>query len=195
MRKVIFDLEWVNFIQAFNDKQSREFLMAFAKQVDPEEVTDPIVKGIYAYVKTKVDENLSKYKDKTETNKQNGMKGGRPKKTQNNPNNPTVIEENRSVISKNPNNHNTIQYNNNTNQYNSIQDRSPNSDLEEIVSKFFKLPPDVIDKWKRDVKKWLETKGNYTPTEEEVGRLCIEFYKRNPDKHKPEPVPLYRRPV
>jgi hypothetical protein len=201
--KIIFDPEWMSMIEILNREQFFEFFMAFGHQLEVEQVSDPVVKGIYKYIKGQVDGNLSKYKDKTLTNRVNGSKGGRPTSAQknpnknpNNPNNRTVIIDNpnnRTVIDENPNNHNTIQ--DNTKQYNSLQDktrqgRPPGSGKTPVLDKFKNLPSSIRDQYEHAAKGWLHKQGE-DPNNETVTRIAATFYERNPDQYKEENLPIY----
>ena len=50
---------------------------------------DPVVQGIWFATEYHLIESVKKYQQQVEKNRQNGAKGGRPKKTQENPNNPS----------------------------------------------------------------------------------------------------------
>jgi hypothetical protein len=54
---------------------------------------DPLVQGIWLGLEPNLNQSVKKYKQQVEKNRENGAKGGRPKKTEPNPNNPSGFLE------------------------------------------------------------------------------------------------------
>ena len=94
-----------DFMEIFNqltDEQAGLLIKAIcnyeAYETQPE-FTDPILKLAFIPIRQQLDRNSEKYQNRIETAKTNGLKGGRPKKTETE-NNPAVFSENE----ENPNN-------------------------------------------------------------------------------------------
>ncbi len=55
---------------------------------------DPMIQGLWLGLEPNFNQSIKKYEQRVEKNRQNGIKGGRPKKTEDNPNNPNGFLEN-----------------------------------------------------------------------------------------------------
>ena len=64
----------------------------FQKGIEPK-ITDPLVMGIFLAIKRDFIVQAENYERKVKANRENGVKGGRPKLTQTNPNNPMGFSE------------------------------------------------------------------------------------------------------
>lgn len=95
--KVIWYADWRDLIRDLNGIQKAKFIEWFSAYVadeNPHEPKgDPDLYAVIFHVKIFLKRDLKKWEQKTETNRINGAKGGRPKKTQKNPKNPTVISK------------------------------------------------------------------------------------------------------
>lgn len=83
-------------IALLTDEQAGKLLKAiflFNKGRDPD--LDPVVQMAFSFIKSNLERDNEKYKSIIERNKNNGLKGGRPKisETQRNPNNPVGFLE------------------------------------------------------------------------------------------------------
>ena len=74
-------------------------LYAYSKRGEELELTG-MAKMLFSVLKMKIDHDTDKYKEKVERNKENGAKGGRPRKQTDN----SELTENRMDISENPKN-------------------------------------------------------------------------------------------
>ena len=74
--------EWQPVIEAMTDEQAGKLLKAiYAYQINNEvNITDGLLLGLFNMMKTKFETDATLYKEKCEKNKENGLKGGRPKK-------------------------------------------------------------------------------------------------------------------
>lgn len=60
---------------------------------EPINFVDPMLSGLWLFVEPMLNDTAENYNKKKEVNQQNGKKGGRPKKTQHNPQNPLGFPE------------------------------------------------------------------------------------------------------
>jgi len=88
--------EWRKPISSLSESQKAQILDAIFEYQDGEEITstDPIVLMAFSFFKMRFDADKAAYEDKCVKNKENGTKGGRPKKTEENPNKPEETKNN-----------------------------------------------------------------------------------------------------
>lgn len=92
-KSFIFYVDWANSLQTFPSEvrlEVYEAIIKYAQNGTEIELSD-IAKMAFAFIKPHLDDNLSRYDKVCERNRANGAKGGRPKKTQENPKNPLGI--------------------------------------------------------------------------------------------------------
>lgn len=80
-------LIYLDYEEQFNlltDEQVGQLMRAIMKyeKTQEEPKLDGILKMAFSFIKTQLDRDREKYKERCEKNKQNGAKGGRPKKNQ-----------------------------------------------------------------------------------------------------------------
>lgn len=93
---VIFLKDWKVLIQSLSSENQLYFWDLFTayEYESNQECNNDYVKPIWNFVKSQLDNMKEKYISKTvKTNQENGKLGGRPKKTQDNPNNPMGYSE------------------------------------------------------------------------------------------------------
>lgn len=93
---VIFLKDWKVLIQSLSSENQLYFWDLFTayEYESNQECNNDYVKPIWNFVKSQLDNMKEKYISKTvKTNQENGKLGGRPKKTQDNPNNPMGFSE------------------------------------------------------------------------------------------------------
>lgn len=93
---VIFLKDWKLLIQSLSSENQLYFWDLFTayEYGSNQECNNDYVKPIWNFVKSQLDNMKEKYISKTvKTNQENGKLGGRPKKTQDNPNNPMGFSE------------------------------------------------------------------------------------------------------
>lgn len=84
MDKVSF-LIYLEYEEQFNlltDEQLGQLMRAIMRYEKTDEIVelDGMLKMAFSFIKTRLDKDREKYKSKCEKNKQNGARGGRPKK-------------------------------------------------------------------------------------------------------------------
>ena len=86
----------------FTDEQTGIFIKQLYNYIQTGKVQfdDPILMGYWMGTKHNFDRLLDNYERKVETNRENGKKGGRPKKTQDNPTEPTITQQTQMVITE-----------------------------------------------------------------------------------------------
>jgi hypothetical protein len=102
MKSVIILESLFDTFEDLTTEQVGEFVLQLNRWRKGEEVKfdDPLLQGLWFGVKFQYEEMKLKYENKCETNKQNGKKGGRPKKTEENSINPNGF----SITQPNPKN-------------------------------------------------------------------------------------------
>lgn len=106
MRKdtFIFYLQWLRTMEdaQLNNAERMRLIDAIVTYAD--QGTLPklprLLTAIFSPIKTTIDNDAEKYAKILAMNRENGARGGRPKKAKQNPENPAVISENPAVISK-----------------------------------------------------------------------------------------------
>lgn len=104
---VIFLKDWKVLIQSLSSENQLYFWDLFTayEYESNQECNNDYVKPIWNFVKSQLDNMKEKYISKTvKTNQENGKLGGRPKKTQVNPNNPMGFSETQITPKDNNNN-------------------------------------------------------------------------------------------
>jgi len=102
MKTVIILESLFDTFEDLTTEQVGEFVLQLNHWRKGEEVKfdDPLLQGLWFGVKFQYEEMKLKYENKCDTNKENGKKGGRPKKTEENPINPNGF----SITQPNPKN-------------------------------------------------------------------------------------------
>lgn len=106
---VIFLKDWKVLIQSLSPENQLYFWELFTsyQHQSNQECDNDYVKPIWNFVKSQLDNMKEKYISNTvKTNQQNGALGGRPKKTQHNPNNPMGFSETQITPKDKDNNNN-----------------------------------------------------------------------------------------
>lgn len=77
-------LDYEEQFDLLTDEQIGQLMRAIIKYEKTQEVPklDGMLKMAFSFIKTQLDRDREKYKEKCEQNKINGLKGGRPKKKQ-----------------------------------------------------------------------------------------------------------------
>ena len=77
-------LDYEEHFNLLTDEQLGQLMRAIIKYEKDREISelDPALKMAFSFIKTQLDRDRKKYEDKFEKNKENGSKGGRPKKSQ-----------------------------------------------------------------------------------------------------------------
>ena len=88
-----FYCDWQETFKALPTDKAGELIIHILAYVNDEnpETDDVLINAVFVNIKQQLKRDLKKWESKCQTNKLNGSKGGRPKKTQNNP---TVILDN-----------------------------------------------------------------------------------------------------
>lgn len=95
-KKIIVYADWLDMFEAMTDDEAGRLIKHFFRYVNdlnpkaPDRVTELVFEPIKAVLKR----NLKHWENRVEQNRNNGIKGGRPK-TENNPNKPNGFLENR----------------------------------------------------------------------------------------------------
>ena len=101
MKNLMILGSWFDVLPRLTDEQAGKLFKGFGKWLNGEEVTfdDAILQGFWFGIEGNLNNMEDKYNSKVAANKENGKKGGRPKKmllteeTQHNPNNPSGFLE------------------------------------------------------------------------------------------------------
>lgn len=106
MRKdtFIFYLQWLRTMEdaQLNNAERMRLIEAIVTYADHGTIPKlpRLLTAIFSPIKTTIDNDAEKYAKILAMNRENGARGGRPKKAKQNPENPAVISENPAVISK-----------------------------------------------------------------------------------------------
>lgn len=97
--------EWAEQINLLSDEQAGQLLKAWLKYHldEPSVITDPVVEMAFSFNKSYFDDNAIRYAAKVSANRDNGKKGGRPKKPNGfseNPENPMGFSDNPTKAKK-----------------------------------------------------------------------------------------------
>jgi hypothetical protein len=96
-KKVIIYTDWINQFKDLTDEEAGKLIKHFFEYVnDLNPISDRLTELLFNPIKATLKRDLKSWESKQKTNKENGSKGGRPKKnveTQNNPNNPVGLFE------------------------------------------------------------------------------------------------------
>ena len=102
-KSILFYVDWGETFNALTDEQAGKLikhLCAYVNDEDPQ-TDDPIVNAVFVNIRQQLKRDLKKYEDICLKNKENGKKGGRPKKeTEENPNKPSGFYENPTKAKK-----------------------------------------------------------------------------------------------
>ena len=93
-KKVIVYTDWINQFKDLTDEEAGKLIKHFFEYVnDLNPTSDRLTELLFNPIKATLKRDLEAWESKQQTNKENGLKGGRPKKeiTQNNPNNPVGL--------------------------------------------------------------------------------------------------------
>ena len=88
--------DWINTFDELSDEEAGKLikhLFRYVNDMNPE-VPDKLTQIAFIPIKTTLKRDLDKYEEQKERNRENGKKGGRPKKTEENPKNPVGYLEN-----------------------------------------------------------------------------------------------------
>jgi hypothetical protein len=102
MKNLMILGSWFDVLPKLTDEQAGKLFKGFGKWLNGEEVTfdDAMLQGFWFGIEGNLNNMEQKYEAKANSNRENGKKGGRPKKTQDNPNNPNGF----LITHDNPNN-------------------------------------------------------------------------------------------
>jgi hypothetical protein len=106
MRKdtFIFYMQWLRTMEdaQLNNAERMRLIDAIVTYADQGTIPKlpRLLTAIFSPIKTTIDNDAEKYAKILAMNRENGARGGRPKKAKQNPENPAVISENPAVISK-----------------------------------------------------------------------------------------------
>lgn len=80
----LFYLDYEEHLELLTDEQIGQLIKAMIKYEKTGDVPElkGMVKMAFSFIKTQLDRDREKYNQKCEKNKENGVKGGRPKKNQ-----------------------------------------------------------------------------------------------------------------
>jgi len=95
-KKVIVYTDWITQFKDLTDEEAGKLIKHFFEYVnDLNPKSDRLTELLFNPIKATLKRDLQAWESKQQTNKENGLKGGRPKKTetQNNPNNPVGFLE------------------------------------------------------------------------------------------------------
>lgn len=81
-------------------------LFCYVNDEDPES-DDIVINASFALIKNQLKRDLQEYREKCKVNSENGKKGGRPKKTETNPNKPNGFSKNPTKAKKADNDNDT----------------------------------------------------------------------------------------
>ncbi|CAB4147417.1 hypothetical protein UFOVP514_29 [uncultured Caudovirales phage] len=93
-KKVIVYTDWITQFKDLTDEEAGKLIKHFFEYVnDLNPKSDRLIELLFNPIKATLKRDLGAWESKQQTNKENGLKGGRPKKeiTQNNPNNPNGL--------------------------------------------------------------------------------------------------------
>ena len=93
-KKVIVYTDWITQFKDLTDDEAGKLIKHFFEYVnDLNPKSDRLIELLFNPIKATLKRDLGAWESKQQTNKENGLKGGRPKKeiTQNNPNNPNGL--------------------------------------------------------------------------------------------------------
>lgn len=96
-KKVIVYTDWINQFKDLTDEEAGKLIKHFFEYVnDLNPISDRLTELLFNPIKATLKRDLQSWENKQQTNKENGSKGGRPKKnieTEINPNNPVGLLE------------------------------------------------------------------------------------------------------
>ena len=102
-KSILFYVDWGETFKALTDEQAGKLIKHLCAYVNDEnpQTDDPIVNAVFVNIRQQLKRDLKKYEDMCLKNKENGKKGGRPKKeTEENPNKPNGFLENPTKAKK-----------------------------------------------------------------------------------------------
>ena len=90
MKGILIYKSYFDELTDFSDEQVGKFIRGINTYMETGNVSfdDPMLQGYWVGKKRDFDNMIENYQQKVEKNRENGKKGGRPPKTQNNPKNP-----------------------------------------------------------------------------------------------------------
>lgn len=92
-KSFIFYCDWIDTFQQLPDDKAGElikFILSYVNDENPK-TDDVLINAVFAQFKNTLKRDLQKWEDRAQKNRENGKKGGRPKK---NPKKPTGLNEN-----------------------------------------------------------------------------------------------------
>lgn len=96
-KKVIVYTDWINQFKDLTDEEAGKLIKHFFEYInDLNPTSDRLTELLFNPIKATLKRDLQAWENKQQTNKENGLKGGRPRKnieTQNNPKNPVGLLE------------------------------------------------------------------------------------------------------
>lgn len=102
-KSILFYVDWGETFNALTDEQAGKLIKHLCAYVNDEnpQTDDPIVNAVFVNIRQQLKRDLKKYEDMCLKNKENGKKGGRPKKeTEENPNKPNGFSKNPTKAKK-----------------------------------------------------------------------------------------------
>ena len=135
-KKVIVYADWINQFKDLTDEEAGKLIKHFFEYInDLNPVSDRLIELLFNPIKATLKRDLESWLNKQKTNKENGLKGGRPKKTetQNNPNNPVGFLETQNNPQKG------VSVNDNVNDNVKVNDKV-NVNVKDINNYFKELP-------------------------------------------------------
>lgn len=137
-KSFILHLDSLDVIEELNDQQTAELFKAI---IDFQKTGKTNLKGLMKVVfipfKNQFLRDQNKYDSKCETNKINGSKGGRPKKTQDNPNKPKITQRlnNKPKKPYNDNDSDNDSVNDNKNDNDNVNKKDKFEDINLVIYK------------------------------------------------------------
>jgi len=198
METIVFHKAWLKLLKPLSDEQELNFYRMLFSGAEVSETEDVLLSAIYGFVKEQADLQHSKYQEKIQRNRENGAKGGRPKKPTENPNNHMVsvgfekkpteklgFEKKPTEKVANPNKNRNRNINNNENKNKNENTAAAGLEKFDLISPFEK------SKYMKAASDWLKSKGNESPSAETLNQTAFKFWEKNPTQFKEAALPPY----
>lgn len=176
-KKIIVYTDWITQFKDLTDEEAGKLIKHFFEYVnDLNPKSDRLIELLFNPIKATLKRDLKSWESKQQTNKENGLKGGRPRKekTQNNPNNPVGLIETQNNPQKGVSDSVSVSVNDNDNDKKDISVINFDKLLDYINLSFDRQFRTINNKVKQSFKARL--KEGYT--NEDI-KNCIENIKNN----------------
>lgn len=202
-KKIIIYTDWREQFKDLTDEEAGKLIKHFFDYVnDLNPQSDRLIELLFNPIKATLKRDLKSWENKAEINRQNGLKGGRPK-TQNNPNNPNGFIETHDNPKKGVSVSDSVNVNDNVinkekiNKKESIDIRKNKfyDSLVPFVDKYSKeMLKDFFIYWSEHGEKDIKMRFEKEKTFGVEARLRT-WYNRNPNQYKlVEEKPKFRAP-